>query len=234
MISRATGKHLKRRTPPPIPRSAKRPDWKWIRAEWEADLKSDRQIAAQSTAAGQKVSHVAIGKRARTEGWKKKPVSVEVRREIERRLAAAAVPDVAEVSGAHASPDVILESAALQGVEVIRQHRSALDRGRRLTEALLGQLEEATAKSEDMARLVAEDDEAVKAAAPEGETLAQRRARLMRSIGLASRASILKDLSAAARNWIGLERIAFNLNDRDQVAPDSIEARLAKLEAEEE
>lgn len=218
----------KRKLPPPIPRAAQKPDWDWIRREWEADLKSTRAIAAQSTKAGKKVSHVAIEKHAKKAKWQKTPLAAEVRREVDRKLAAAAVTTV---TGNASDTQEVVDAAARQGVEVIRQHRKDIGQHRHLHASLVAELEDISTNAADLKALVEEETKA-KPDATKGqiEAAAVRKARLMRAIGLASRVTISKDLAQAARHLIGLERQAFNLNDRDDVAPDSIEDRLAKLE----
>lgn len=220
----SSAKPGKRKLPPPIPRRAQRPDWTWIRAEWESDLKSDRQIAEQSTKAGRKVSHVAIGKKARLQGWAKKPMGVAVRREVERKLAEAAVSTVS-TDASH-----LIDAAARQGVEVIREHRADIGRALRISKTLLTHLEDAIAEPLEMAKAVEEETRPDVDGGRDSINLqAKRRERLMRTIGLADQVAVLKDLAQVQRTLIGLERIAHNLNDKD-AAPDSIEERLAQLE----
>lgn len=220
----------KRKLPPPeIPRAARKPDWAWIRREWEADLKSTRAIAAQSTQAGKKVSHVAIEKHAKKQGWKKAPLTDEVKRQVANRLAVAAVTEV--TGNAQADTEAVIDAAARQGVEVIRQHRVAIGRHGKVVNALVAELDDATTNVADLTALIEDETKAKpEASKAEVEAAAARRARLMRTIGLAARVTIAKDLAQALRHQIGLERQAFNLNDKDDVAPDSIEDRLAKLE----
>lgn len=190
---------------------------------------SDRQIAAQSTQAGRKVSHVAIGKHAAKEGWKKAPLTARVRREVERKLAEAAITTVTK-NGTPAAAKEIVDAAARQGVEVIRQHRKSIGSTLAIADSMIEELKGGTTDQADLKAFVMQATEPAEGAtAADAETLAQRRQRLMRMIGLQSRASILQVLSQSLRQVVGLERQAFNLNDQT-ATPDSIEARLANLD----
>lgn len=215
---------LGRRKLPPLPRAVSRPDWQWIRAEWEADMKSNEQIAAQSTASGRKVTGRGVAKRAEREGWKRASLTQETRMEVQRRLVSAAVP---VVQGVITRNDLV-DAAARQGVEVVRQHRQAIGTAATVVKAMMGQLIEATEHAADLEQLIHEETQAAPdATQAEIETRAERRARLMRTIGLRERAQIARDLTHAMRNLIGLERQAFNLNDSD--GGDSFEDRLRRL-----
>lgn len=228
----------RRKLPPPkkelaIPRSALRPDWTWIRREWEADIRSTRQIAAQSTLAGRKVSHAAIEKRANKEGWQRKNLGPEVRREVEKRLAAAAIPvDRVDTDGSDSAS--IVEAAALQGVEVIRQHRSTIGRARRVVEGFLEELEAGSRAPAELRTFIEQATEPPRnAPAATREELAERRAQLMKLVGLQGRVVIAREVSHSLHRLVGLERQAFNLNDKSAAAPDSIEERLRLLEEQD-
>jgi AcrR family transcriptional regulator len=106
-------------------------DWERIEREYRAGVLSVREIAA-----GAGISHTAINKRVAKEGWTR-DLTAEVRREVHSRLAVSEVS--AEVSEATARE--IVDQAASRSVEVVRQHRVVLQRGRRIAEKLLEKAE---------------------------------------------------------------------------------------------
>ena len=84
-------------------------DWEAIEREYRAGQLSVSEIARQHG-----VSHTAINKRAKREGWVR-DLSKRVREEVSARLVSA------EVSAPNAREAI--EAAAARGVEVVRQHR---------------------------------------------------------------------------------------------------------------
>ena len=167
------------------------PDWEAIEREYRAGQLSVREIARQF-----EISHVAIGKRAKAEDWQRS-LGQKVREAVTNRLVTS------EVTSGNAREAV--ETAVLRSVEVVRQHRHAIARGRDLTLRLLDELDATTSH-------VGELEEAIEAETA-GDKTGQRRAAMMKAVGLPSRAGVIKDLSAAAKNWVALERQAFNLDD---------------------
>jgi hypothetical protein len=166
-------------------------DWEAIEREYRAGQLSVREISRQH-----EVSHVAIAKRAKAEGWVRS-LAQRVREEVTSRLVTS------EVTSGNAKEAV--ETAVVRGVEVIRQHRHAIGRGRDLTLRLLDELDAATTNVGELQEMIEE--------ATAGDKTAQRRNAMMRAVELPSRAGVIKDLSAAAKNWVALERQAFNLGD---------------------
>lgn len=219
----ATGK---RKLPPPLPL---RPDWRWIERQYRTGRKTMREIARESTAKGRKVSHAAIAKRAKAGQWKQ-DLSDVIRARVGAELAADAV-DAVDRDGA--TDAEIVEAAARQGVQVIRTHRNDINALQQVTNGLVAELVAGPEAVRDLVEVIeAGTTPAKDATKAQIESLQQRRERLMRMIGLQSRAGILKDLTQSKRHLIGLERQAFNLND-ETAAPDSIEARLALLEEDD-
>lgn len=198
---------------PAIPLRERKPDWAWIRREWESDLKTDRGIAAQSTAAGRKVSHVAIGKQAKKNGWKKASLTPAVQREIANRLARASVSAVTD-----ANAEDVIDAAAKEGVTVVQTHRQDIRQARVLVGTMFQQLADATNHVDELGQAIEEEIAETKDAKAKAELEArkQRRARLLKTIGLQSRAGVARDLSQAMRNLIGLERQAFNIDARHE------------------
>lgn len=63
-----------------------------------------------------------------------------------------------------------------------------------------------------------------------GDETSRRRTQLMRLVSLASHAGVLRDLSAAMKNLIPLERQAYNLDEQEHEEP--YEERLKRLLAD--
>lgn len=218
----------KRKLPPPEKPLA--PDWPWIKRQYRVGLKSTREIARESTAKGRKISHVAIEKRADKEGWSR-DLKAQVKAAVAEKLARDAVNKPgSSVTSDGASDAEIIDAAARQGADVIRSHRNDINLLQRTTKAMVTELAGATEVVSDLAEVIVRGTTPADGDSPSKvESLKQRRERLMRLIGLPSRAGILKDLTQSTRHLIGLERQAFNLGD-ETATPDSIEARLALLE----
>ena len=174
------------------------PDWEAIEREYRAGQLSAREIARQHG-----ISDTAIRKRAKAGEWDR-DLSEKVRSQARAKL----VREDGSQPGSHLSHESearTVEGAANRQVEVVRQHRHAIARGRDLTLRLLDELDATTSH-------VGELEEAIEAETT-GDKTGQRRAAMMKAVGLPSRAGVIKDLSAAAKNWVALERQAFNLDD---------------------
>jgi hypothetical protein len=124
----------------------------------------------------------------------------------------------------------LIDAAASQGVEVIRQHRTTLGRTRAIAETMLDELAGGTSDNADLRAFVEQVTTPAKdASKADVESLMQRRQRLMRMIGLNSRADVLGNLTRSLRALVRHGARAFNLDD-ESTTPDSIEERLARLE----
>lgn len=218
---------LGKRRPPPAPKRLLQPDWQWIEREWTADLKSTREIARESTAAGRKVSHVAIDKKAKKLGWVKRDLPAAVRKKVEAKLAAAAAREISSVTTPGASDDQIVEAAAEQGVSIVQLHRQGIRRARELAGLMFDQLSET---SKDLKEIEAAIEEAVESQDKEAKAKAERRARLLKTIGLPARASVLRELTQAMRGLVAMERQAYNIDARHEGA--TLEDYLKGLDAE--
>jgi len=169
-------------------------DWEAIEREYRAGQLSVREIARQFG-----VSHVAIGKKAKANGWAR-DLAKDVRAEVTNRLVTESVTD----GNARAA----IDAAASRVVELVRQHRGSLGRANRIVEKLLDELEEGTDKRGEI------EDEVERVAAEEGFNAARRDA-MRRAVSLPSRAMVARELSQTLKNLIPLERQAFNLDARD-------------------
>lgn len=173
--------------------TAKKPatDWEAIEREYRAGQLSVSEIGRQFS-----VSHTAINKRAKKDGWTRN-LAAKVREEVSARL----VSD--QVSGANAR--AIVEQAAIRGVEIVRSHRQDISTARNIAGVLFSQLGE-------FAETRAELEEAIDAETAKDEN-ADRRNRMMKAVSLPAHAVVLKDLSTTLKTLVSLERQAFNLDD---------------------
>lgn len=166
-------------------------DWEAIEREYRAGQLSIREIAGI-----QGVSHVAIMKRAKRDGWERN-LSEAVREKVTARL----VTD--GVTGKSAKETV--ELAAERGVQVIREHRASIGRGQKLVSALFTELEEATDCRDEI-------KEAIEIETADDQN-GKRRAMMFRALALPSRSGVIVNLAGALKTLVSLERQAFNLDD---------------------
>jgi hypothetical protein len=201
---------------------AKTTDWEAIEREYRAGQLSVREIGREHG-----ISEGAIRKRAKAEGWVR-DLSEKVRELARAKL----VRDAGTQEGTQ-TPRVnereTIEFAAARHVEVTRQHQGAVGRGRDLTLRLLDELDATTTHVGELHDLIEEDTK--------GEKNPRRRDGMLRAVSLPGRAGVLKDLSLAAKNWIALERQAFNMDGAsDSTEPATkgdVSAALQKLNDEQ-
>ena len=187
------------------------PDWDAIHAEYRAGQLSNVMLGKKYG-----VTEGAIRKRAKAEGWQK-DLADAVRQQVKEKL----VRD--EVRAPNARDREIVEAAATTGADVVRRHRRDISKGQDIVSMLFGQLEEAATNR-------AELEDAIEEETKNDETT-RRRTQLMRLVSLASHAGVLRDLSAAMKNLIPLERQAYNLDEQEHEEP--YEERLRRLLGQE-
>jgi len=174
-------------------------DWEAIEREYRAGQLSVSEIARQH-----EISHTAIQKKAKANGWARN-LAGRVREEVATRLVS---DEVAATNEREA-----IDFAARRGVEVVREHRGDIQQQRSLVRTLVGQLRD---ESEPVA--LADIEEAI-----EEETRAdsngRRRAAMLKAISLPSRAGVMKDLAIAGKILVELERQAFSLDDPEKDKP---------------
>ena len=177
-------------------------DWEAIEREYRAGQISVHQIARENA-----VSHTAINKRAKRDGWTR-DLSGKVRQEVSARLVSS------EVSTIH--PREAIEAAAQRGVALVREHRQDIGTNRSAVTKLISELH-STIEHIDEIEDAIEDETA-------GDKDGKRRARMLAAVALPSRAAIANSLAQALKTLIPLERQAFNLDERG-APPDGAEAQ---------
>lgn len=186
----------------------KQVDWEKVEAEYRAGSLSIREIARQYD-----VSAPRIVQKAKALGWER-DLSGSFRGAVNAKLVKETASVNGDVNGLNARQTV--EAAAARGVEVVRGHRQDISVGRSMVALLLGQLHEAATNRDAIEEAIYDETR--------GDENLQRRNQMLRAVSLPAHAGVVKDLSAALKNLIPLERQAFNLDaaedpddDRPQV-----------------
>lgn len=172
-------------------------DWEAIERDYRAGQLSVVEIGRQNG-----VSHTAINKRAKKQGWTR-DLTEKVRKEVSARLVS---PEVSEANARQAVDD-----AATRAVTLVRQHRGSLGRAHLIAEKLLAELDYGTDNAEAI-------EDAIEAETKNDKD-PKRRAAMLKAVALPSRAATLRELSQVFKNLIPLERQAFNL-DASGAGPD--------------
>ncbi|WP_261373248.1 hypothetical protein [Yersinia mollaretii] len=179
-----------------------KPDWEKIETEYRAGLFSVREIATQ-----QGISHTAINKRAKAEGWER-----DLNAKIKAK--ADAIVSKREVSKQVSTEKVISERQLIEAnAEVIAnvrmEHRGDIRKARTLTNTLLSELEaecsDVPALNELGELMRHEDDKGI-------DKLNDLYHKI---ISLPGRVKAMKDLADSLKNLIALERQAYGLDTPD-------------------
>lgn len=201
------------------------PDWERIEGDYRAGVLSLREIATRDG----HVTEGAIRKRAKRDKWV---------RDLSDKIKAKADDLVRRsVRTGTQQPDAsereVIDSNAAALANTKLEHHGSLRRSRDLTGKLLTELEQQTDDPEAFAKLVAALAESGADDAP------AVRSALRRAMSLGARASILKSLTEAQRNWITLERQAWGMDDPEkppqdlhELTDDEIEERIRGVEAQ--
>lgn len=200
------------------------PDWERIEADYRAGLLSVREIAAS-----QGITHGAINKRAKRDGWERdlakriqaKADALVSKREVSRLVSAAAV----------ATDRAIVEGNAEVIANIRLTHRSDIARSRRLAMSLLSELEIVTADPE----LFRELGEILRSEDDKGQD--KRNDLYQKVISSAGRVDSMKKLADTLKTLIGLEREAYGIaaalpdDPNDKITPEDRISRLKALAA---
>jgi hypothetical protein len=173
--------------------SAMRPpvDWENIEKEYRAGQLSVVEIGRQHG-----LSHTAINKRAKRDGWKRN-LAGRVRAEVSTRLVSEQVSVETEQAA--------IDAAAARGVQVVREHRTLIGKCLALVQRLVEQLDDASEHREEIEAAIDE--------ATSGASAAARRAAMTRAVSLVAHSQIAGNLGNALKTLIALERQAFALDD---------------------
>lgn len=194
------------------------PDWEKIEADYRAGIKTLRQIAGEHG-----VSHVAINKRAKRDGWSR-DLSAKIAAKADELVTKGAVTS-AVTTESRISEREIIDANAQAIVSVRLSHRRDIQRSRRIAMALLEELEqqaggEQVAMLEQLGELLRSEDD-------KGQD--KLNDLYHKVISLPGRAKTMKDLGESLRVLVTLERQAFGLDDKDQKPQDSLTTLLQTI-----
>jgi uncharacterized membrane protein len=175
------------------------PDWERIEGDYRAGVLSVREIAAS-----QGISHTAIQKRAKAEGWVRdlsKRIQDKAEALVAKREVAKSVAMETTVS------DLAIIDANAEVIAGIRlAHRKDISRSRNLAMALLAELESVTGNMELFEQL----GEILRAPDDKGQD--KRNDLYQKAISMSGRVSNMKALSDTLKTLVGLEREAYGIN----------------------
>ncbi|MFJ1336771.1 hypothetical protein ACIKP7_01365 [Pseudomonas caricapapayae] len=197
------------------------PDWERIEQLYRAGLLSVREIASDCG-----VSHVAIHKRAKRDGWER-----DLKAKIQAK--ADALVNTGMVNSqvnkqALATERVIVEANAQAIANIRMAHRTDIGRYRRLANTLLEELEGATEERHTIRELI----DQLKDSEDADGALLDLASKLST---LPSRTKVMKELGETLKNLIALERQAYSVDteqpadDRSKLTDEEIDRRIAKL-----
>lgn len=175
------------------------PDWEAIESAYRAGLMSIREIASQ-----QGITHTAINKRAKKEGWehdlkakiKAKAESLVSKREVSRQVSSEKM--VSERQLIEANAEVI--------ANVRMEHRGDIRRARNIANSLFDELE---AECSDVAALQQLGDLMYE---PDDKGYDKLNEIYHKVISMPGRVKSMKDLSDTLKTLIGLERQAYDID----------------------
>jgi len=176
------------------------PDWERIESEYRAGVLSVREIAAS-----QGITHGAINKRAKRDGWER-DLSAKIKAKADALVSKALVSTPVSRETA-ATERQIVEAGAEAIARVRMAHRTDISRSRALVMSLLAELETETG-SIDLFHQLGE-----MMAKPDDRGFDKLNDLYRKVISLSGRVDNSKKLSEALKHLIGLEREAYGLDD---------------------
>lgn len=186
-------------------------DWEAIEKEYRLGQKSTRTLANEHN-----ISHTVINRKAKAQGWVQ-----DKSKEIREKTNAALTSFHDNVSSNVSTPTrEDIEVAVQTNVQVIREHRGAIKKGRDLVDLLSTQLDEAAKNREEIEDAIFDETKS----SDDGKPDLRRRNRMLKAVSLPAHAGTLRDLSTALKNLISLEREAFNLNEPGATLEDVLAA----------
>lgn len=173
-------------------------DWERIEADYRAGILSTREMAGAHG-----VSHTAINKRAKAQGWTR-DLKAKIKAKADALVSRQAVS--AEVStGNQVSERVLIEANASVIAQIRSQHRADIGRSRSLCTALLAELESQTGNLPGLIELGTilrkEDDRGIDKLNDIYQAV----------ISLPERTKTMKALAETLKHLIGLEREAYDI-----------------------
>ncbi|MBI6308972.1 hypothetical protein JEP42_18225 [Proteus mirabilis] len=192
---------------------AKRPDWEAIESAYRAGVMSIREIASQY-----EITHQAISKRAKKEGWER-DLKAKVKARAENLVAKREVASLVATEKA-ISERQLIEANAEVIANVRMEHRGDIRRARELTNNLFDEL------SAECADVPALRNLGELMFSPDDNGRDKLNEIYHSIISLPERVKSAKSLSETFKNLVGLERQAYGLDD---VQPNKTASQLSEL-----
>ncbi len=179
---------------------AKRPDWEAIESAYRAGVMSIREIASQY-----EITHQAISKRAKKEGWER-DLKAKVKARAENLVAKREVASLVATEKA-ISERQLIEANAEVIANVRMEHRGDIRRARELTNNLFDELSAECADVPALRKL------GELMFSPDDNGRDKLNEIYHSIISLPERVKSAKALSETLKNLVGLERQAYGLDD---------------------
>lgn len=192
---------------------AKRPDWEAIESAYRAGVMSIREIASQY-----EITHQAISKRAKKEGWER-DLKAKVKARAENLVAKREVATLVATEKA-ISERQLIEANAEVIANVRMEHRGDIRRARELTNNLFDELSTECADVPALRKL------GELMFSPDDNGRDKLNEIYHSIISLPERVKSAKALSETLKNLVGLERQAYGLDD---VQPNKTASQLSDL-----
>ncbi|HCD1115796.1 TPA: hypothetical protein JD713_RS01870 [Proteus mirabilis] len=192
---------------------AKRPDWEAIEPAYRAGVMSIREIASQY-----EITHQAISKRAKKEGWER-DLKAKVKARAENLVAKREVASLVATEKA-ISERQLIEANAEVIANVRMEHRGDIRRARELTNNLFDELSAECADVPALRKL------GELMFSPDDNGRDKLNEIYHSIISLPERVKSAKALSETLKNLVGLERQAYGLDDAQ---PNKTASQLSEL-----
>ncbi|EMW6872772.1 MULTISPECIES: hypothetical protein [Providencia] len=192
---------------------AKRPDWEAIESAYRAGVMSIREIASQY-----EITHQAISKRAKKEGWER-DLKAKVKARAENLVAKREVASLVATEKA-ISERILIEANAEVIANVRMEHRGDIRRARELTNNLFDELSAECADVPALRKL------GELMFSPDDNGRDKLNEIYHSIISLPERVKSAKALSETLKNLVGLERQAYGLDDAQ---PNKTASQLSEL-----
>lgn len=200
------------------PKAEVRPDWERIERDYRAGVKTLRQIGDENG-----ISHAAINKRAKKEGWSR-DLSAKIAAKAEELVTKNAVT-TAVTNDSRVSEREVIDANAQAIVSVRLAHRRDIQRSRRITMSLLEELEQQTGA--DAVALLEQLGDLMRREDDKGQD--KLNDLYHKIISLPGRAKTMKDLGESLRVLVALERQAFGMDDKDGAPADALTSLLHNI-----
>lgn len=202
------------------PSDKRPPDWERIELDYRAGIKTLRQIAEEHG-----ITHVAVNKRAKRDGWSR-DLSAKIAAKADELVTKSAVTTPVTTETKVYERQVV--DANAQAVADVRlAHRRDIHRARRITNALLAELEQQT----DPATLALLGDLGEMLRNPDERGNDKLNDIYQAVISLPERSKTMKVLAESLSKLVDMERTAFGMHQDSDQGTDPLSALLHSIAA---